>query len=57
MDLANSGLSINPGALNFDASIQLAPVPEPGTWAMLLLGVGGVGVVLRRRSGLAVAAD
>ncbi len=26
-----------------------APVPEPGTWAMMLLGFGGMGVALRRR--------
>jgi hypothetical protein len=27
----------------------LAPIPEPGTWAMLILGLGAVGVSLRRR--------
>jgi hypothetical protein len=26
-----------------------AAVPEPGTWALMLLGFGGVGVTLRRR--------
>jgi len=26
-----------------------APVPEPGTWAMMLLGFGGLGVAMRRR--------
>lgn len=26
-----------------------AAVPEPGTWAMMLLGFGGMGVALRRR--------
>lgn len=25
------------------------PIPEPGTWAMLLLGFGGVGIAIRRR--------
>jgi hypothetical protein len=29
--------------------IATAAVPEPATWAMMLLGLGGVGVVLRRR--------
>jgi T5SS/PEP-CTERM-associated repeat protein len=29
---------------------SLAPVPEPSTYAMLLLGLGGLGVVARRRA-------
>lgn len=27
----------------------VAPVPEPATWAMLMLGFGGIGAALRRR--------
>lgn len=27
-------------------------VPEPGTWAMMLVGLGGLGAVLRRRRGM-----
>ena len=34
-------------ALNFSTSI--AAVPEPATWAMMLLGFGGIGYSLRRR--------
>ena len=30
-------------------------VPEPATWAMMILGFGGVGALLRRRSILAAA--
>lgn len=30
-------------------SARVAAVPEPATWAMMLLGVGAVGVPLRRR--------
>jgi len=33
---------------NFEAS-AVAAVPEPATWAMLLIGFGGAGVALRRR--------
>ena len=32
-----------------------APVPEPGTWVMLLVGVGALGAAARRRRGLALA--
>jgi endoglucanase Acf2 len=32
-----------------------AGVPEPATWSMMILGFLGVGALMRRRSGLAVA--
>ena len=34
----------------------MAAVPEPATWAMMLMGFGGLGAILRRRRGLALAA-
>lgn len=30
---------------------QLAPIPEPGTWAMMIGGLGLLGAALRRRRG------
>lgn len=38
-----------------NVSVQGA-VPEPATWAMMLMGFGGLGAVLRRRRGLAPVA-
>jgi hypothetical protein len=35
-------------------SIEISCVPEPGTWAMLIVGFGGVGAALRRRRVAAV---
>jgi PEP-CTERM motif len=42
------------GNLNFAQSTQL---PEPGTWAMMLLGFGAVGWQIRRRRGTGVLAQ
>ncbi len=33
----------------------LSSVPEPATWAMMMVGVGGLGAVMRRRRGLVTA--
>jgi hypothetical protein len=46
--VANEGADgLNPGT----ALWQLTPVPEPGTWALLLAGLGVVGAVAVRRRG------
>lgn len=29
--------------------VSLVPVPEPSTWAMMLMGFGGVAMMIRRR--------
>lgn len=44
--IPNLFYSVRLSAAEFNA---LAGVPEPGTWAMLVLGFGGVGYTLRRR--------
>ena len=36
--------------------VNVAAVPEPETWALMLGGFGLVGVMLRRRRGLAISA-
>ncbi|HEY2752600.1 MAG TPA: PEPxxWA-CTERM sorting domain-containing protein [Phenylobacterium sp.] len=47
------GLATNDQISDFapDASSFRANVPEPATWAMMLLGFGALGAVLRRRRG------
>ena len=42
--------SVDLGISGFSNAVQIgAPVPEPATWAMMLLGFGAVGFTLRRR--------
>jgi hypothetical protein len=44
------GLLLGQRVANFTlASIAFDPVPEPGTWAMMVLGFGFLGAVVRRR--------
>jgi len=45
------------GTVSGNSSFYLAAVPEPATWAMMLLGFAGIGVTMRRRNpGLAQVA-
>lgn len=37
------------------SQVELSAVPEPATWALFILGFGGIGASLRRRRGLALA--
>jgi uncharacterized protein (TIGR03118 family) len=55
------GVGVDPGSLYFTAGIgdeqhglfaQLRPVPEPSTWALMLVGFGAMGLTLRRRARL-----
>ena len=54
--LFNAGSGLDTFDLNFSASSNVRlystgvpSVPEPSTWAMMLIGFGGMGVSLRRR--------
>ena len=47
LSFANGTGGVNEGVL-LDA-VSVAPVPEPATWAMMLLGFGGIGMAVRRR--------
>jgi len=51
--IANGTMVVGP---NFRiAGDAVAPVPEPAAWALMILGFGGAGMVLRRRRALATA--
>lgn len=50
--VTNSPLSINPPSSNAGVTTiqgRVTAVPEPATWAMMLLGFGGIGFAMRRR--------
>jgi hypothetical protein len=51
--IANSTLIVGP---NFRiAGDAVAPVPEPAAWALMIVGFGGAGLVLRRRRATVLA--
>jgi hypothetical protein len=68
----NANLSFNPGAGDYyievtpayiaknnealSGTILISTVPEPAAWAMMLVGFGGLGATLRRRSAKTVTA-
>ena len=45
----------SPGDISGNAAFYTAAVPEPAAWALMLLGFGGIGVMLRRRRRPALA--
>jgi hypothetical protein len=55
-DVAFSGsLGPNETILRQDISGYIQAVPEPGTWALMLLGFGGIGMAMRHRRRPALA--
>jgi hypothetical protein len=51
-DLFINDVDLTPGgsiALSGRTVGQIAAIPEPATWAMMLIGFGAVGVAMRRR--------
>lgn len=45
--LVGNLIGANPGS--YSGTINVQPVPEPATWAMMLLGFAGIGMTIRRR--------
>lgn len=52
--ISNTGLSavVDNISLNYAASPVVPGVPEPGTWAMIILGMGATGFAMRRRQAM-----
>ena len=54
-NLTFGGNSPNGGAASGSVTFRLSAVPEPATWAMMLLGFGAIGFAMRRRRRPALA--
>jgi hypothetical protein len=52
----NAG-GLNTGLVTASASPLAAAVPEPATWALMLLGFGGIGIAMRRRRTASISAE
>lgn len=44
-----SNSSYNIGPVLDNVSLQIAPAPEPATWAFMIVGVGAIGAAMRRQ--------
>jgi hypothetical protein len=55
-DFVDSGMHYDNLTLDVRQISTIAAVPEPATWAMMILGFGLVGGMMRRRSGLGASA-
>lgn len=48
-DFGAGATSVDLGVAGFSNAVQIAPpIPEPGTWGMMLLGFGAMGLMIRR---------
>jgi hypothetical protein len=58
VDVLNSSFpaGANTGVVGGGLGTVTNPIPEPATWAMMILGFGGIGTMLRRRRSLALSA-
>lgn len=51
----NNSNNVAGGLSALSGDVTITPLPEPGTWAMMLLGFGAIGLTLRNRRKLAIA--
>ena len=49
-EVDNQGF-LNQGIDNVSVDVTLAALPEPASWAMLITGFAGIGMILRRKAG------
>ena len=47
--LTVTGNIVSGPSASYSGTINFGAVPEPATWAMMLLGFGGIGMAMRRR--------
>ena len=52
--LSTLGIQDPAFSITFNTPVGVS-VPEPGTWALMLVGLAGLGAVVRRRNGMALA--
>lgn len=55
-DTHYASVSVKINSITDDRAGPIGPVPEPGVWALMLVGFGGMGAMLRRRRTASVIA-
>jgi hypothetical protein len=51
-----SGITLSTTDNSFEVDSLAVPVPEPASWAMLIIGFGAIGLAMRRRNQMIAAA-